>query len=421
MRLLSLRNLILFFTMAMLAVACDDSSTGGMENSDAATFTGRVESTSSQQTEANKSADQISAVEGAVVTAAQVTAEGELQTIGDAEAQTDAEGEYSLQVDVSSIADPANQIVIIATNNEETAQAIVSAEVQNGNTIAVQPINLETSAEVAVYQNVAANGNTNIVSTADISVAVESEVAADIKSNTQNAADVAAALASSAQAKATYYTEKGIEVSEDQRNQIAQIKHDAQVQLEAELNAAAAGEKQAAVDAFLQRVAKAEVEAGVATWAAAESNDLAARVLVKQSADLSTDAQSEIRKQAYFLTAVTIDAAVRAEAEAAGASEETLNALADAGATLQADIRTATNASKDQIDSFYVTFNESVQNAINSDSSLNGSAFVSANTAISGSSGLKNTLSATLNATADVNTMLSAYSAFSSGIRGVVE
>lgn len=422
MKILSLKSLTLILSLCVLGVACDDSSTGGMENPDKATFNGKVENTGSQQSEANKDADEVSTVEGAVVTAAQVTASGQLETIGNAQAETNAQGEYTLEVDVSAVTDAANRIVIVAEAEGESAKAFVTGNVQNGSSFTVQPISFESSAEAEVFQNLVANGNTDVVTKADIEAAVETDVAADIESNAQNAANIAAALASSAQAKAQFYAEKGVEISEDQRNQIVQIKQDAQVQLASELNAATStDEKQTAFDTFLRTVANAELEAGVEAWAVAESNDFAARVLVQESSSLSADAQSEVRKQAYFIAAVAIDAAVQAQAQAVEASESTVDALADAGASLRADIRSTTNASKDQIDSFFVKFNEDVQAALNSDSSVNGSAFVSANTAISGTAALKNTLESTLSATTDINTMLSAYTAFTTGVEGIVD
>ncbi|MBN2731787.1 MAG: hypothetical protein JXR26_05070 [Balneolaceae bacterium] len=422
MRLLSPKNLLLILSLCVLGVACNDSSTGGMEDPNKATFNGKVENTSSQQSEANKDADNISAVEGAVVTAAHVTADGELQTIGDAQAETNAEGEYTLQVDVSAAADAASRIVIVAESEGETAKAFVTGNVQNGSSFTVQPISFESSAEAEVFQNLVANGNAGVVTKADIEITVKNDIAADIQSNAQNATDIAAALVSSAEAKARFYAEKGVEISQEQRDQIVQIKQEAQVQLATALHAATSTEEQqAAFEAFLQAVANAQLEAGVEAWAVAEAADFGARVLVKNSSSLSADAQSEVRKQAYYLASIAVDAAVRTEAEVLEASDSTIDALADAGATLQAEIRSTTNASKEQIDSFFVQFNEDVQAALNSDSSVNGSAFVNANTAISGSAGLKTTLESTLDATADLNTMLSAYSAFSTGVEGIVD
>lgn len=415
MKLFSQKILLIVFSLCILSVACDDSSSDGVPDGETATFNGRVENTSSAQ-----SSDP--AVEGAVVTAAYVTADGELQTIGDTQAETNAEGEYMLEVDVSSSGDFANNIVIVAQGEEQSAKAFVTGEVENGTEFTVQPITFESSAETEVFQHVVAGNNSELVTKADIEATVEAEVAQDIESNVENAANVAAGLASAAEAKAELYAERGIEFSEDVQNQVIEAKQQAQLQLESELNAAtSASEKQAAFNTFLQLMAQAELDAGIDAGAVAESQDFAARVLLKNSTSLSADAQSEIRKHFYFYLAVATDAAVQAEAEVVGASESTIDALVNAGATLRTDLRNTTNASEEQIESYFQQYNEDVQNLLNSDTAVNGSAFVSASTAINGSSGLKTTLESTLEATADVNTMLSAYSAFRTGVEGIVE
>ena len=414
----SLRNLILILSIAFLGVSCNDDSSTGVDSGGAATFEGKVENTSAQKSTASSS----STVEGAVVTAAHVNTDGSLETISSNQVQTNAEGEYSLSVDVSAAAETSNRIIIVAESEGQSAKAFVASNVENGNTFTVQPISFESSAEADVFQNIVANGNTDLVAKADIEAAVESDVAADIEGSADNAASVASALVSSAEAKVQFYAEKGVEISEDQRQQVMQIKQEAQVQLDTELDAAAnTQEEQAAFNTFMQTVADAELEAGVEAWAVAESNDFAARVLIQNNADLSTDAQSEIRKHAYFFTAVAVEAAVRAEADVLEASESTINAIADAGATLRTEIKSTSNASKGAIDDLFIRFNEDVQAAFNSDTSLNGNAFVTANTAISGSAALKSTLESTLSATVDLNTMLSAYTAFTSGVKTTVD
>lgn len=424
MKLYSLRTLILILTLSIVGISCNDVSTGtdGPEE-EQVRFQGKVENNSSNSSASNNSSvESISAIEGAVVTAARVKADGSLETIGNDQAQTNAQGEYSLTIDISSAADVANRTVIVAEKNGEVAKAFVGAAVESGSNITVQPITFESTAETEVFQQLVADGNSDVVAKADIEAAVGSEVAEDIESNAQNAANVAAALASSAEAKAKFYAEKSIAISDDQVQKIAEIKQNAQVQLAQELEAATStAEKQTAFNTFLETVANAELEVGVETWAVAQSNDFAARVLVKQSADLSSDAQAELRKQAYYYAAVTIDAAVQAQLAALEASQATIDAVADAGATLQAEVKNTTNGSKEAIDEFFVQFNEDVQAAINNDTSLNGSAFVSANTSISGTADLKSTLEATLSVSSSLDTMLSAYADFTSGVQTIVD
>lgn len=409
--------LIFIISLSLLGVSCNDSSTG-VDTTGSATFQGKVESTNSSQA----SSDNMNTVEGAVVSAAYVQADGSLQMIGNSQAQTNAQGEYRLEVDISAAANATDRVVIIAESSGETAKAVVSSRVESGTTVTVEPITFESSAEAEVYQDVVANGNTEMVTKADVEFYVGSQAAADIESNADNAARLAAGLAAAAEARATFYAEQGIDYSEDKRQQIAEMKHEAAVRLTSELHAASSlQEKQAAINTFMQAVATAEVEAGVEAWAAAEASDLSARILLKESAAFSSDAQADIRQHSYYYMAVALDAAVRAQAQAAGAAQATLDALAEAGATLRAELRAMTNATASAVNQAFTTYNESVQAAVNSDASLSGSAFVTTNTAISGSSGIKSTLESTLAATADVSTMMSAYSSFAASIRSMVD
>ncbi len=412
MRKLPFHFLILMISIGLVAVSCSDTGTG-IEESGTVTFTGTVENTGSQN------AQTVNDVEGAVVTAARVTADGNLQTIGNAQAETNAEGEYTLQVELDAFnnADASTHIVIVAEKNGQQAKSFVAADIESGTTVTVQPITFESSAEASVFQQVVANGDADIITKAYIEVIVDSDVAADIESSAQNAAEVAAALAAAAEAKTQFYAEKGIEISEEQQEQIVDIKQQAMVRLASELDGGA--EKEAAFQNFLQAVANAELEAGVEAWAAAESNDFAARVLVQESAELSAEAQSSIRKHSYYITAVTLNTAVRAQAEALGASESTINAISDAGATLQTNIISATNATEVKVNAFFTEFNEAVVTAIRSDASLNGSAFANIDTAIA-TGGLKSTLEATLSGTINIGSMVDAYSQFSSGVQTLV-
>ncbi len=414
MKTLPLKTLIIIISAGLFAVSCGDTTTG-IEGSAEVTFQGEVENLSS-------SGDSQGSVEGATVTVARVTADGSLETIGNAQATTNAEGEYSLQVDLSVVSETANHIVIVASKGGQTAKAYVAAEIEDGATIAIQPITFESSAESSIYENVIASGNADIVTKANIEATVNTEVATAIESSAQSAADVAAGLAAAAQARAEFYAEQGVEVTEEQFNQIVQLKQEALVQLAAQLQAAETAEaEEAAFRTFLQTVANAQLEAGLEAWAAAEANDLAARVLVNESSELSAEAQAELRRTAYYFTAVTLEEAVKAKAEALGASEATINAIAEAGAELQANILAAATPSEAQIDAFFAEFNEAVENAIATDASLNGEAYILVNNAISGVSGVKATFETTLNAATSLNVILNAYNAFYSGVNALVE
>jgi hypothetical protein len=413
-----------------VGVSCQDSSTG-VNNSKSSTFQGKVEKSNnkpqqvagqSRGAKAPAATESTSAVQGAVVTAAVVKSDGSLAMIGDNQVKTDADGSYTLKVDLSEVSDASNRIIIKAKSGDQTTKTFVASNVQNGETITVQPITLESSAEADVFQQVVANDDADNVSKADIEVAVQANVAAHIESNTQAAAQLASALASAAKAKANFYAQNSIEISKDQRQQVMEAKQQASVKLASNLNTAANVEtKQNAFDTFVKSVANAEMDAGIDAWAVAGSNDIAAHVLLKNSTNFSSDARSEIRQHAYFYTAVAVNAAVQARAKAAGASDNTVNAIADAGADLQSTIKDTTDDAAKTVNEAFLRYNEDVKTAIQNDSSLKGSAFAAANTEINASGGAKSTMETKMKAAGGLSDLLGIYSDYSSSIKAVVK
>lgn len=410
-----LRKLIFVLALTFIGVACSDSSTS--PDSDPATVEGQVENTSSDSESAK-----YKSIEGAVVTAAQVTSSGELEALGTAEAETDADGEFTLEIDSEVAANTANSIVIVAESNGQTAKTFVTGQLESGSRVEVQPITYESSAETEVYQRVVANGDIEIVHKADIEATVNSEVAQDIESNSQQAANVAAALAARAEAKAQYYSDLGIELTEEQMNNISETKTEAQVKLESSLNSATnAEQKQAAFDAFLETVAQAETEAEVQATGVAKVSESSSRVMVNNSSDLSVEAQAEIRKHVAYMTAFVLESAVEAQMEAMAATESSINSAVDASATLRTEVKEMGNASQEEVQAAFETFNAEIISILESDAEVNGDLFVSANTIINQNGGAKATLESSLEATAKLSLILDAYTQFYSQVGTVVD
>lgn len=409
-----IRNLVFVLALTVIGVACDNSSTG--PDSESAVVEGQVENTNSGS---QKTMEQ---VEGAVVTAALVTSSGELETIGNAEAETDAEGYFTLEIDGNAIAGAANRVVIVAESNGETAKAFVTAQLEGGSRAEVQPITFESTSEASVFQEVVANGDANVVSKADIEAFVNTEVAQDIESNTEFAADVAAALAARAQVKAEAYSEEGEERSEEQMESILQTKTEAMLELESRLNAATSTEEEeAAFDAFLETVAQAEANAEVEATAAAKASESSSRIFLEESAELSAEAQAELRKHAAYFTTFAMESAVEAQMEAANATESSINSAVDAAATLRADIKAMSNATEEEVETAFEAFNSEIVAIMQSDTNVNGELFASANTTINEDNGAKASFESSLDVALDLSILMDVYTQFYSAVHSMVE
>lgn len=415
---LQIRNIIFILALSLIGFACNDSSTGPGSDSDPAMAKGKVEDNGSQKTASLQKSD----VEGIVVTAATVNADGSLQTISGAEAETNAEGRFSLNVDVEAIANSANRVVVMAERNGETVKAFVSQELRSGVETTIQPLTFESSAEANVFAEVVANGDADVVSKADIEAVVSSEIASELRSDAEAAGNLAAGLAARAEAEAEFYADQGVEFTENQKNEALNFKAEAMAELESKLDAATSeADKEAAFDVFAETVSKAEVQAGVDASAIAKSSELSSRVLVNNSTELSADAQSQIRKNVAVLLSYAVDTAVQAQMEAAGASESSVNAAADAAVTLRTNIKAMTDASKEKINTVFATFNGAVIDVLQNEFSAESDAFVEVNSTINESNGMKSTLESSLGASVDLTTMLEAYSEFYTSVKSLVD
>lgn len=411
----TIRNLIFILVLALIGVACDNSSTGSDNDREPARVEGQVENMNSSSEKT-----QPKSVEGAIVTAAHVTSNGEIEPIGNAETETDAEGRFTLEIDADEVTETSDRLVIMAESNGKTAKTFVTAEVESGTTAEVQPISFESSAETDIYQEITANGDADVVTKADIEATVNTSVAQDIESNVQNAAALAAALASQAKAKAEFYSEQGIEVTEDQMNNIREIKAQAQLELESQLNAASdSSDKTEAFNSFLETVAKAESEAEVNATATAKASESSSRILVQNSADLSTEAKAEIRKHAAYTTSFAIETAVQAQMEAANTSESAVESVSDAAVSLRTDIKAMSSASKEDVKAAFEAFNSEVEAIVQNDTEIDGELFISANSSIN--EGPKASLESALETSLSISNLVDAYTTFYSEVGSIVE
>lgn len=418
MRIISLRSLTFILALSLFSFGCSDSSTGPGSGSDSnpATVNGRVDDNGS-----NKSLQKAD-VEGLVVTAATIDANGNLQTVSGAETETNAEGEFALQIDAEAISNAASRVVVMTEQNGQTIKAFVSQELSSGSEVTVQPLTFESSAEANVFAEVVADGNTDLVTQADIAAVVTQEMSAEIMGNSEASAQMAAALAAKAEAEADFYADQGIEFTQQQKDDVMNIKADALASLEANLDAAAnVEEENEAVAAFTETVAKAQLEAGVQASAVAKSSELSSRVVVKESTELSSSAQSELRKNMATMLAYGIDAAVQTQMEVAAASESSVNAAADAAIDLRANIKSMTSATKEDIDAAFEAYNSAVIDVLQNEFSANASAFVEVNSTINESNGAKSTLESSLIATLDTSVMIDAYTTFYSTVESEVD
>lgn len=311
---------------ALLITGCDDAT--GPDVDGQTTFEGRV---TDDDGFGKTSAD----IEGAVVTATNVTASGSTNRL-EGQATTNAEGRFELEAH-----DVGNEVVLAAEKASFTSKAMVYSEGRS--TVRTMPMTLETHGEADVFVEARQQDDDDEVAMSDVAVYVTQEIAAEAAIDAQAASDVAAAIVAEARTRKDYMREEG---SDDDVDGARERENKAFVDLQAGLSASASTSAETtAIHAFEQALVDAYTSAGVNVETQAKARQASRAALVRFSGSLSSNAQFHLRKRAEILTAMATSEAVEASFRASGATSARLDALQQAQSTLIARLRTASSVS----------------------------------------------------------------------------
>ncbi len=406
--------LLIIGFLAMIQACSDDPAGPGADASEAVIHGSIAESETNEESQLQSN---LTNIEGVTVTAAQITSDGSFQMISDTETQTDASGNFTLHLDVES----EQHIAIIAGSESEQVKGFLSAKVENDNTYTIKPLDIESTAETEIFATLVASGEAGLISKSDIEIVVNSGNAASIHGNSSAVAEIAASLAEAAEARAAFIAEKAEENSEAILNHATELKAEAQFQLEASLeSASSAGQRNEAVEIFINSVTDAYVEAGLDVSTTAKKFEMWTRLLMNSIHDISSEIKNEARSSTFMLTAISIDKAVQAEAEASGMSETTIQAIIDAGVQLKADIRESGGASA-EIEAAFEQYHDDVRSAMETDGSFEATAIIYIDADINASGGYKSIFDTALSGTLGSSLVIDAYSTFFSSVYASAE
>lgn len=398
---------ILILCIAIVGFGCSTNST----DDDTATIKGSVQEQTSQQKLSNSN------VEGAIVTAARVTADGSIEVIDGAETETNASGEFSLDVDIES----AQNIIIMAEKGETTWTGYLSVHVENGGSYTLKPLSAESSAETDVFIQLVASGNADIVHKADVEALVTSQVAAEIKSNASAASRIATALKNAAEARAEYFRETLQSNAESTLEATFEALAEAQFQLEAELAASATAEQRAAAyEVFVNATANAYINAGLDASSSAKVLEMWSRVFVKSLTDVSSEIREQARMNASLVVATAIDLAVQAEAEASGMLESSREVILEAGLQLKSAIQASAGVAS-EIKAAFEAYKDEVKTAMENDSSFEATVIIQIDAEINASNGAKSTFSTSIASVLDASIVFDVYQNYFSTVKTIVE
>lgn len=398
---------IVFLITALVAMGCSTNS----PNSQSATIEGSVQPESSKQKVA------ASSIEGAVVTAARVTSEGSLETMEGTETETNASGNFMLEVDVEA----AENIVIVAKKEGNEWRGFLSSKVQNGSTVTMKPINTESTAESSVFAEVVSSGNTDIVQKSDIEAVVTNNAASEIESGLTSSAQIAAALKNSAEARVEFYSEMMQDNSEEALAETYELLAEAQFRLEAELAASSTAEARSeAYDVFVESTVNAYVNAGLDASATAKALEMWSRVTVNSMTAVSSEIKNDVRAQASLIAATAIDLAVQAEAEATEMSESSRQAIIDAGVELRSEIEASAGVAS-EVEAAFEAYHDKVRNTMESDTAFEATVILNIDNEINSDNGAKSNFSSSISGILKASAVFDVYESFFTSIQGTVE
>ena len=393
------KHSIFILMLAIVGFACSDSN----NNSDSATVNGQVEQ--SQQAKALP--------EGTVVTMATVTANGTVQALDGIETTTNASGEFTLTFNANT----AQNYVVMAEQGSSEVMGFLSTNVENGQTIVLKPLDSESTAESNVFAQLVAQGNADIVTKSDVEAIVTAANESEVRSSATLASKFAIALSNSAEARANFFANEIEGNGQEKLESTLEIYANAQAQLEADLSAASSMEAETeAYNIFIETTSNAFINAGVEANKAARALEIWGTIVVNNVKSASVAVENSVRSQTSIMAGIAIDAAVRAEAEASEMSDDSKQAIADAGVQLKAALRTAVGVKAD-VEAAFEDYQNEVQNTMEGDSSIEASFVLSVNTEINSQTGAKTVFENAISSTTSADLALNIYATFFSDVQ----
>lgn len=377
----------LCLSLAVIGLVGCDSSTGVNGTADV-TLEGRV----TDESGFGKAAGVQDNIEGAVVSAANVSAAGSLNQL-EGEATTNADGRFTLEVD-----DAANEMVVVAQKGEFASSTMVFT--RGSSSVSTMPLTAESHAEANVFVEARKQDDEDRVTMSDVAVFVTSQVGADIRSGSRSASEVAASLIAEARARTDFVRDKE---GADEADEARENQNEAFFELQLDLAASANADAEAnARERFEEALIQAYTDAGVAIDVQAKARE-SARAALEQFGSASF----EMTKKATLLASLASAHAIEASFEEAGASSARLGALAQARDNLTAELRAASSSSA--IAEARADYESSVETELAAEADVEQSVLATATTAMSAA---RTALTVALTTAGSASAVANAYAAF---------
>jgi hypothetical protein len=400
---------VMIFTFTVFLAACSDDDSPSAPEGSPSKVSGRISSQSSSSNIMAKS----SSLAGAVVTLAQVQANGSLKTVSNTSVQTDVSGKFVVETNLSG----TNNLIVVAEQGTTKWKAIVSAAVKSGTTVYAPPLNEESSVEADVFIKVVSQGLSNVVSAADIKLLLNAEAAAKIKGNASAEAQFISAVRTKAEASAQAASNTYFGFSSSLIQTMAAARAEACASLDAGLYMS--GDTNNEIEEnhknYFSAVLSAYASNNITAASYAELMRIELSAFTNAAASMNTEAKLSLAKNYFTRYSLVLSSAISQQFQAAGATSAHLNAAASAGASLYASIKNCT--SEDQIDAAFVQYRSAIKSQLLLTLNTYASSINTLDAAINASGSTKTLLKAALSIGAAVNAIVDAYVVFYNSIK----
>jgi len=410
------KNILLpaVLSIFLLTAACSSDDNPVDSNGNTAKVAGRISSSGGS----TNSLAKISGIQAAEVILAQVQADGSLKTVSTQSVQTNAEGKFVVETELSG----TSNLVVVATQGSAQLKAIVSAAVESGTTVYAPPLNEESTAETNIYVKLVSQGNAEVVDATDLKILIDAESAAYIKSNNNYEAEFISALNARYNASAQAAGNAYFGLTSSQIQAVLNARAEAKAQLDADLyNNSSDSDEEVDDDVKRYEESCASIYTGnnIDANIYAEMMRIAGTSYLNVSASMDADARLAISKTFYKRYSFVLNYAMKQEFQAAGASESQINAAASAGSTLYASIKSSSDMN--QINDAFVQYHSSIKAQLKLALSAYADIIETVDVQINSASSAKAILDISLTGTVSLNTIVNAYVTFYNSVKSETE
>ncbi|MFA7228177.1 MAG: hypothetical protein WC061_04010 [Melioribacteraceae bacterium] len=404
----------------LLITACSNEDNPIVSPGETSKVSGRISSSNGMAKILSKSGSSESAevsVQGALVTLAQVQADGSLKTVSTQSVQTDVSGKFVVETNLSNV----NNLIIVAEQGAIKWKAIVSSTVRSGATVYAPPLNDESSTEAELYIRVVGGGYSGEVSESDIKALLTEEAAIKIRGNATAETQFINAVRAKSQAMTQAAANSYFGISGTQMQAFVNAKAAASAKMDEESYASgdSEAERENHFRSYEGNVISACASNNINATTYAELTRIGLSAFSSASASMEPAARLALSKSFYKRFAVTLGYAMNQQFQAAGASNAQVNLMASAGTTLYNSIKNSSDL--DQISSAFVQYHATAKTQLQLALSAYSGFIETLDTSINSGTGAKAVLTSSFGTGASAGLIINGYVSFYNTVKTLVQ